>query len=1016
MAHKIDTHSHSDAEVATKPSLDAKTSPVFDTEAIDHGPDPNAQSGSKWRRIAGFFWDSIDGDPKYRAYVRRLDLIFFPTVLLGYFIKYLDQTNYSNAFVSGMQEDLELYGNERNWLGTWFSLGIMVGTIPAQMLQLSHIRPSILIPTCEICWSALVIGMGFTHSIKVMYALRFFIGLFESCAFPGYIAMLGSWYGPNELTKRLAILLEVESIASMFSGYLQAGLYSSMNGRHGLAGWRWLFIMDGVISVPVAIWGLFGLPDHPHNTRAFYWTKEHIKYGQERIAKFGVREQVKLNWAEIKRIYLGWRIWMFVIPYTMVAACHTATSYFNLWLKEEGYSVQKINYLPTGGNALAIVITVAWGMIADRTKQYYWLIASLALLMIVANILLSVWDIPKSALMFAYYISYAGSACTPVLISWTYGLNAADTNTRQLLVATANLVSHVWVLWVPLVLFPTYDAPKYKYGYQILILFGGIAILSITAMKYLYSRKKESRGLEKWWTFLLNDEKVPLSEGYIPLLVNLTVEDKAAKGLRKHKGGTTREDAVYVSALEAVRDNRHELARKLNLDTDHGSGNAASRPAIFTLSLAAGHVGDTSESALDAWLGFLSPGTRQDFLQGALDEWKYQRNSQRKALEKTTLKWPFVLCTAVQELLVAAQLQTAPFQEILYIFDQDAKSAMPIVRSLLNRFAKGDKQERFICGLLNRHEYDLDEEKAQYAALVASEFIDPNNTPLVTQAISRLLKVVKIGTLPLFYRVMAGRYLSLFGDPRDLVELVEITEGTSFFGSFNHPNSRPVHRLHIGSFKIGAFPVLNRDYGEFVQQTGRIWLSQDGYDPFSRNTPATDVTWHDARAFCQWVTQKWRKTGKISLNEIVQLPSEPQWERASRGDQRESQAGQDIYPRGTNFATSLSNCEELALNNKCAVGLFPQSRSPFGCYDMTGQVWEWCKTLWGEDMATPTFIYPWTSSDGREDLEADGSIRRVLRGGCFSSGQAKATCTYRGSLEPTGFWRGNGFRIAVVSE
>ena len=154
--------------------------------------------------------------------------------------------------------------------------------------------------------------------------------------------MLGSWYGPNELTKRLAILLEVESIASMFSGYLQAGLYSSMNGRHGVAGWRWLFIMDGVISVPVAIWGLFGLPNHPHNTRAFYWTKEvslcytyfhhsetlqspdelmaaifqHIKYGQERIAKFGVKKQIKLNWPEIKRIYLGWEIWMFVVPYT----------------------------------------------------------------------------------------------------------------------------------------------------------------------------------------------------------------------------------------------------------------------------------------------------------------------------------------------------------------------------------------------------------------------------------------------------------------------------------------------------------------------------------------------------------------------------------------------------------------------------------------------------------------------------------------------------------------------------
>ena len=68
--------------------------------------------------------------------------------------------------------------------------------------------------------------------------------------------------------------------------------------------------------------------------------------------------------------------------YSMLAACHTATSYFNLWLKAEGYSVTKINYLPTGGNALAIVVTLAWGMIADSTGQFYWLIMSLQFVMI----------------------------------------------------------------------------------------------------------------------------------------------------------------------------------------------------------------------------------------------------------------------------------------------------------------------------------------------------------------------------------------------------------------------------------------------------------------------------------------------------------------------------------------------------------------------------------------------------------------------------------------------------------
>lgn len=86
--------------------------------------------------------------------------------------------------------------------------------------------------------------------------------------------MLGSWYGPKELAKRTAILLEIESIASMFSGYLQAGLHSSMDGRAGIAGWRWLFVMDAIISLPVAIWGFFGLPDTPHTTRAFYWSEK----------------------------------------------------------------------------------------------------------------------------------------------------------------------------------------------------------------------------------------------------------------------------------------------------------------------------------------------------------------------------------------------------------------------------------------------------------------------------------------------------------------------------------------------------------------------------------------------------------------------------------------------------------------------------------------------------------------------------------------------------------------------
>lgn len=118
-------------------------------------------------------------------------------------------------------------------------------------------------------------------------------------------------------------------------------------------------------------------------------------------------------------------------------------------------------------------------------------------------------------------------------------------------------------------------------------------------------------------------------------------------------------------------------------------------------------------------------------------------------------------------------------------------------------------------------------------------------------------------------------------------------------------------------------------------------------------------------------------------------------------------------PGGGDWHADRANSEETGFNAPCAVGLFPAGRSVFGCLDMGGQVWEWVSTLWGPDMNAPTFAYPYRHDDGREAGSADPTFRRVLRGGSFASNRLKTTCTYRGSLEPDGFWRGNGFRVAV---
>jgi len=283
--------------------------------------------------------------------------------------------------------------------------------------------------------------------------------------------------------------------------------------------------------------------------------------------------------------------------------------------------------------------------------------------------------------------------------------------------------------------------------------------------------------------------------------------------------------------------------------------------------------------------------------------------------------------------------------------------------------------------------------------------------PEIRRALVRaLVAIVEQGSLPLALRVEAGRALAVEGDPRDLDALVEIPGGPFTMGSTAHPNSAPPHRISVWPYRIGRYPVTNDRYRRFVEATARAWSSPDGLLSHRANSPAVDLTWHDARAYCDWLTLQWRADGRIEPDEVVRLPTEPEWERAARGLQEDDGF---VYPWPGPWRDDRANAEEAALNDTCPVGLFPAGRSPDGCDDMAGQVWEWTSTSWGEDMTTPRYAYPY-ADDGREDVDAAPDVRRVLRGACFLSPREKANCIYRGSLEPAGFWRGNGFRIVVA--
>ncbi len=468
------------------------------------------------------------------------------------------------------------------------------------------------------------------------------------------------------------------------------------------------------------------------------------------------------------------------------------------------------------------------------------------------------------------------------------------------------------------------------------------------------------------------------------------------------KGWALPSGFVRYDLLPLLKVQRRDAARRLaGLDLDATGialGDAAANPAQFAMAINGENAGETAEAIADDWLikvcgdagtaAFLS-GLAFDALTGKLDD-------------------PTVLpVTRVRQLLAARHLASRSAEEAVQPFRQRPDLWTPVLRSLALRLSGSEKASALIEALIEGN----GDEVRRGALLAADLLTEPGS--LRDLVANHLLAIVRDGALSAPEREKAGRKLSVWGDPRDLDALADVPGGTFTFGSNTHPNSAPPHQVSVDAFRIGLYPVTNAAYSAFVVETGRLWRSPDGFAEDRRNAPAADLTWRDARAYCDWLTARWRAGGRIGADETVRLPTEPEWERAARGDRPDVGDEIIVYPWGNTWVDDAANSEEAGFNNTCTVGLFPKGRSPYGCYDMAGQVWEWGTTLWGEDMGTPSFKYPY-ADDGRETTDAAPSVRRVLRGGCFSSGKLKACCTYRGSLEPDGFWRGNGFRIVVA--
>jgi formylglycine-generating enzyme required for sulfatase activity len=229
------------------------------------------------------------------------------------------------------------------------------------------------------------------------------------------------------------------------------------------------------------------------------------------------------------------------------------------------------------------------------------------------------------------------------------------------------------------------------------------------------------------------------------------------------------------------------------------------------------------------------------------------------------------------------------------------------------------------------------------------------------------------------------------------MEFVLVSAGKFLMGSTKENKSafddeRPQHTVDIPyDYWIARYPVTNEQYNKYVKAKG-ISHPVSGWEN-KKDHPVFYVKWVDAMGYCNWLKSQ------LPSEIIIRLPTEAEWEKAARGiDGRE-------YPWGNTFDKNKCNSSEGGKGGTTPVGTYSsQGDSPYGCADMSGNVWEWTHSL--------KKAYPYNAMDGRE-YEQESTLR-VLRGGAFSSYDSDLRCASRSRLNPLN-WLNYfiGFRVVT---
>ncbi|VUC20936.1 unnamed protein product [Clonostachys rosea] len=301
-----------------------------------------------------------------RKLIRKIDWAILPLCILLYLLSFLDRTNIGNARLDTFEADMGMTGLMYNHALAIFFPFYVIAEIPSNM-AMKRFPPWIWIPLIMLVWGVCCILMGIVTNYGGLLACRAALGLAEGGLFPGVAYYITMWYCRHECGLRLAVFFSAATLAGAFGGLLARGILE-MRGVAGLAGWRWLFIIEGILTVVVAAIALKFMQDYPEKAKLLNEDERKIVLSRLEHDRSSLTNEFGIKY--VGHALTDWKIWVHVV----VTIClYTGVYSYSLFLptivRDLGYSNSTAQLMTVPPFVLACIICVAAGWYADKIGQ-----------------------------------------------------------------------------------------------------------------------------------------------------------------------------------------------------------------------------------------------------------------------------------------------------------------------------------------------------------------------------------------------------------------------------------------------------------------------------------------------------------------------------------------------------------------------------------------------------------------------------------------------------------------------